>query len=333
MNLNKRTPLNAIGQFISHSEYQTLKTGFAARFPGAAPAVFLSKQSILDCIKTYPGLSGISFRYGLADVNDPLSRKIIMVPCEHTTGEKGEPDLVLLKEGYVSNDGEKVKGDELWQLLGNHVERVYNGRFHEVLSKVHRGYFWGIQRISALLAQEGCDGVMFNFGYNAAHPFPCKRNQQVLEAVDAGRQSLNVFMEYGQCDPPCVFEPGGGGGGVEGTGCLVKELMGRYGSRGAIQQLDVLRNFRDDYMLEQPDGYALYEMYYFVSRPILRAIQALPEKEQILQDLYSHELQQALELLNKGVFDQVLNLYKRTMAKLMETYIPETESLLIINNE
>lgn len=329
MNLNKKTPLEAIGQFISHSEYQTLKTGFAAKFPGAAPAVFLSKQSILDCIKTYPCLSGISFRYGLADVNNPLSRKIIMVPCEHTMSATDGPDLVLLKEGYVSNDGKKVKGDELWQLLGNHVERVYNGRYHEVLSKVHRGYFWGIQRISALLAQEGCDGLMFNFGYNAAHPFPCKRNQQVLEAVDAGRQSLHVFMEYGQCDPPCVFEPGGGGG-VEGTGCLVKELMGRYGQKDLTQQLDVLRSFRDDYMLEQVNGYALYEMYYFISRPILRAIQALPEKQQILQDLYNHELQQALELLNKGAFDQVLNLYKCTMAKLMDSYIFDA---VLINNE
>ncbi|SEM60504.1 hypothetical protein SAMN04488505_105163 [Chitinophaga rupis] len=328
MSLNRRPSLDSIGQFISHTEFQTLKTGFAAKFPDAAPAVFLSKQTILDCISTYPVLSGISFRYGLADVNDPLSRKIILVPCEHTTDEKGAPDLVLLKEGYVSNNGEKVKGDELWKLLGNHAERVYNGRFHEVLSKVHRGYFWGIQRISALLAQEGCDGVMFNFGYNAAHPFPCKRNQQVLEAVDAGRQSLNIFMEYGQCNPPCDIDPGGGGGGVEGTGCLVKELMGRYGQKSTEQQLNALRTLRDDYMLEQPGGYALYEMYYFVSRPIIRAMAALPEKEQVYQDLYNNELQQALDLLNKGAFDQVLNLYKRTMAKLMETYVFETESVI-----
>lgn len=329
MNLNRKPPLDAIGQFISHSEYQTLKTGFATRFPDATPAVFLPKQAILDCIKTYPGLSGISFRYGLADVNDPLSRKIILVPCEHTMTATAGPDLVLLKDGYVSDNGEKVKGDQLWQLLGNHVERVYNGRFHEVLSKVHRGYFWGIQRISALLAQEGCDGVIFNFGYNAAHPFACKRNQQVLEAVDAGRQSLNVFMEYGQCSPPCDIDPGdGGGGGVDGTGCLVKELMGRYGQKSTEQQLNVLRTFRDDYMLEQPDGYALYEMYYFVSRPIIRAIAALPEKEHIYGSLYNNELQQALDLLNKGAFDQVLNLYKRTMAKLMQTYVLETESVI-----
>ena len=330
MNLNKKPPLDAIGQFISHSEYQSLTSGFATRFPDATPAVFLSKQAILDCISTYPRLSGISFRYGLTDVNDPLSRKIIMVPCEHTMSATAGPDLVLLKEGYVSDNGEKVKGDELWKLLGNHVERVYNGRFHEVLSKVHRGYFWGIQRIKALLAQEGCDGVMFNFGYNAAHPFACKRNQQVLEAVDAGRQSLNIFMEYGQCSPPCLDDPGdpGGGSGVDSTGCIVKELMGRYGQKSTETQLDVLRTFRDDYMLEQANGYALYEMYYFVSRPIIRAIQALPEKEQICRDLYTNELQQALDLLNKGAFDQVLNLYKRTMAKLMETYVLETESVI-----
>jgi uncharacterized protein (DUF1015 family) len=81
-------------------------------------------------------------------------------------------------------------------------------------------------------------------------------------------------------------------------------------------------------MLEQPHGYALYEMYYFVSRPVLRAIQALPEREQIWQDLYNNELQEALQLLNKGTFDQVLNLYKTTMAKLMETYVLETESVI-----
>ena len=107
MTLPKKTPLRSVGKLIAAAEFQTLKTGFAEKFPEEAATVFLPKQAILDCIATYPRLSGISFRYGLTDAADPLSRKIIMVPCEHTADTNGAPDHMLFSNGYVSNDGAK----------------------------------------------------------------------------------------------------------------------------------------------------------------------------------------------------------------------------------
>jgi hypothetical protein len=314
----KRTPLASIGKLIAAAEFQDLSKGFAAKFPEETAAVFLPKQALLDCIATYPGLSGISFRYGLTNAADPLSRKIIMVPCEHTTDGNGLPDLLFFRNGYVSSDNVKVNLDQFWDLVGNHVEHTYNGKHHFILSKVHRGYFWGINRLKTLLDLDECGGLIFHFGYNNTHPNPLKRYQNILEVAGEDQQGRGIYMEYGQCNPPCDDD----GGGVGTTGiCILQELTGRYGKKNAEHQLDILRNFRDDYMLEQPNGYALYEMYYYLSRPVFLAIQSQPDPGEIWRNLYSNELQQALTLIADKKMEQALTLYKQIMQRLLHTYV------------
>lgn len=310
----KRAPLASIGKLIAAAEFQDLSKGFAAKFPEEAANVFLPKEALLDCIATYPGLSGISFRYGLSKAADPLSRKIIMAPCEHTTDGNGLPDLLLFRDGYVSSDHVKVSLDQFWQLAGNHVAHTYNGKHHFILSKVHRGYFWGINRLKTLLDLDECGGLIFHFGYNATHPNPLKRYQNILEVAGEDQQGRGIYMEYGQCNPPCSD---GGGTGI----CIVQELTHRHGKKTEEHQLDILRAFRDDYMLEQTNGYALYEMYYYLSRPIYLAIQALPEHEEIWLNLYRNELQQALTLIAERKMEQALALYEQIMQQLLYTYV------------
>jgi hypothetical protein len=318
MNVPKK-PLASVGQLISAEEFQSLKTGFATTFPTEAGAVFLSKQIILDCIASYPGLSGISFRYGLTDVNDPQSRKILLVPCEHTSDAAGIPEHLLFRAGYISNDGELVSLEQCWTLFGNHVERAYNGKHHSVLGRIHRGYFWGIDRIRELLNHDQCGGLIFHFGYNTTHPLPGRRHQQVLEVADKDGQGLQVYMEYGQCHPPCDLEPRPPGGGVGTTGiCIVQELAGRFGEE---EQLNKLRAFRDDYMLEQAGGYAYHEMYYYLSVPVVKAIQARPDHAQIWHDLYHNELQAVLALIDEQKMEEVLHLYRSIMQNLLHTYV------------
>jgi len=320
MIMPKRTPLASIGKLISSAEFQDLSKGFAAKFPEEAAAVFLPKQALLDCIATYPGLSGISFRYGLTNAADPLSRMIILVPCEHTSDVSGVPDHLLFKDGYVSGDGDKVSLNQFWEMIGNHIERTYNSKHHFVLSKVHRGYFWGIDRLKTLLDLDECGGLIFHFGYNATHPNPLKRYQNVLEVAGEDQQGRGIYMEYGQCAPPCVPEPPGGGVGDAGI-CIVQELAAHYGKKHAAQQLNILRAFRDDYMLEQAGGYALYEMYYYLSRPVYLAIQSRPDHEEIWRSLYENELQQALALITAQKMEQALALYKQIMQRLLDTYV------------
>lgn len=312
----KRPPLESIGKLIAAAEFQDLSKGFAAKFPEETAAVFLPKQALLDCIASYPGLSGISFRYGLSNAADPLSRKIILVPCEHTTDGNGLPDLLFFRNGYMSSDNVKVSLDQFWDLVGNHLEHTYNGKHHFVLSKVHRGYFWGINRLKTLLDLDECGGLIFHFGYNATHPNPLKRYQNILEVAGEDQQGRGIYMEYGQCTPPCdPTDPG------DTSICVLQELTGRYARKNAEQQLDILRTFRDDYMLEQAGGYALYEMYYYLSRPVFLAIQSYPDHEEIWRNLYRNELQQALALIAAQKMEQALALYKQIMQQLLYTYV------------
>jgi hypothetical protein len=320
MIISKRPPLASVGKLIAAAEFQALKAGFTATFPEEKAAVLLPKQAILDCIATYPGLSGISFRYGLADAADPLSRKIIMVPCKNTTDANGVPDHMLIREGYLTSDGVKVSLDQFWTLLGNHALHAYNGKHHLVLSKVHRAYFWGIDRLKTLLGLDDCGGLIFHFGYNATQPTPCKRYQNVLEVAGEDLQGRSIYMEYGHCDPPCITPPPGEG--VGGTGiCILHELAARFGNRHEEQQLNSLRAFRDDYVLEQPGGYALYEMYYYLSRPIFLAIQLLPDNKDIWHNLYRNEMQQVLALTEEKKMEQAFILCKEVIQKLLYNYV------------
>lgn len=315
----KRAPLRSIGKMIAAAEFQTLKAGFTSTFPGETASVLLPKQAILECIASYPGLSGISFHYGLTDAGHagPLSRKIIMAPCKHTTDANGIPDRVLFRDGYVSNDGFKVSLDEFWTLLGNHVEHACKSRRIPVLSKVQRAYFWGIDRIRTLLELDDCGGLIFHFGYNVAHSNPNRRYQNILEVAGEDLQGRRIYMEYGH--PP--GEGGEGGGTGDSSICFSKELIARFGGKNAERQLSSLRAFRDSFLPGQPGGYALYEMYYYLSRPISLAIQSLPGRDETWHGLYTNEMQQVLTLIEEQRMEQAFTVCKETMQRLLHNYV------------
>lgn len=314
----KRKPASQIGAPISARECQQLKAAFTDRFPRQVPAVFISREHLLNSIAGVADLSGIHFAYGLDDANTTASRRIIMVPARNlSNGESGIIQLVSSK-GYICDNGERISFEKLMQLLGNHVTNFATIKEEIPLSKLPRGYFWGIDKINKLLEVEQCAGLNFHFGYNPMLRAACRQFQMVLEVVDGNHNSLNMFLEYGQCTPPCDPDPGGGG--LTSSDCVATIAAERF-SKNADDNLDALREFRDNWLLQQENGQALYELYYFLSRPLVAEIQSRPNQEAIWAEIYHNGFSQCLELIRQNRNEDAKVYYVNLMNNLAKQFL------------
>jgi len=180
------------------------------------------------------------------------------------------------------------------------------------LSRLPKGYFWGIKKILKLLEVENCAGLVFHFGYNPAMPTAAQQFQNVLEVVDATFESLNVYMEYGQCF--CCVDPNPCSGD-----CVVSIAAEKY-LKDADSKLDALRAFRDEWLLQQKDGQALYEMYYFLSPNIVAEIQNKPNQDVIWEQVYNG-FSKCLDLVKQNKYEEVKAYYINLMHNLANRFL------------
>ncbi|HEX6431659.1 MAG TPA: CFI-box-CTERM domain-containing protein [Niastella sp.] len=313
----KTKPASLVGAPISAEECRQLKAAFEERYPDQIPAVFLSREIILSSIQGLSNVSGIQFNYGLDNADEPGSRRIILVPTRNRVDGESSAIRIVPRNGYVCENGERVNLDQFFTLLGNHVNNIKRIENEIALSRLPKGYFWGIKKVLKLLEVEKCAGLVFHFGYNPAMPTAAQQFQNVLEVVDDKFGSLNVFMEYGQCacciDPnPCTPE------------CLASIAAEKY-LKDADSKLDVLRAFRDSWLLQQKDGHALYEMYYFLSPNIVAEIQYRPNQDVIWENVYN-DFSKCLDLIKQNKYEEVKAYYINLMHSLANRFLlQETE--------
>jgi hypothetical protein len=312
----KQKPASQIGAPISEQDAQQLKAAFADRYPSQVPSVFLSREHILNAIEGVSNLSGILFVYGLGDANTAASRKIMLVPARNLSNGASGIIQVVSSKGYICDNGEIIGFEQLMQFLGNHVTNFKEIKEEIPLSKLPRGYFWGVNKIKKLLEVDQCAGFVFHFGYNPAMRAACRQFQSVLEVVDASHKSQHVFLEYGQCTPPCDDE----GPGITGSDCIASVAAERF-SNNADDKLNELRAFRDHWLLQQENGQALYEMYYFLSRPLVAEIQTRADQEAIWQDIYHNGFSKCLELIQQNRYEEAKAVYVNLMHGLANRFL------------
>jgi hypothetical protein len=308
----KRKPASLMGAPISAQECQELKAAFKERYAGQVPSVFLSRELILKSIEGLSNLSGIIFSYGLNDADVTASRRITLVPTRNTTSGESAIIPVIDRNGFLCDNGERVDFEKFLALSGNHVTDFRKLESEMSLTKLPKGYFWGINKILNLLNVENCAGVVFHFGYNIAMQSPCRRFQSVLEAVDSNNASLNTFMEYGQCTPPC--DP-------EDPSWIFTIFAERFSEEAADRDLNLLRAFRDNWLLKQENGQALFEMYYFLSPGLVAEINDRADQDAIWQDLYNNEYSKLLNLVKHNKFEEAQAIYVEMMNNMKERFL------------
>lgn len=311
----KKKPASLIGAPISAQECQQLKAAYNEKYPDQTPSVFLSKELILNSIQGLSNVSGILFSYGLDDAANAASRRITLVPTRNAdTGESAIINIIS-ENGYISNNGERIDLEQLLMLLANHVTNFKSEESEMPLTRLPRDYFWGINKIEQLLEVDNCAGLMFHFGFNTEIPTRCRQFQNVLEVVDANHKSLNVFMEYGQCRI------------CDGDGCFYTIAAERF-LTNAEAKLNVLRSFRDNWLLQQQNGQALFERYYFLSPGISAEIKHRADQESIWNEIYTNDFSNLVSLIEQNKFEEAQAFYISSLHNLANRYLVQEAEVL-----
>ena len=90
------------------------------------------------------------------------------------------------------------------------------------------------------------------------------------------------------------------------------------------EELTVLRDFRDTYLLQKPNGKRLIEIYYEHSPYIVHCIRQCEDEEEILRILYGI-IKRCVQAIKRGNMEFAYHTYCFMVLKLKELFVPELE--------
>jgi hypothetical protein len=296
-----------VGKQISKEQRDFLLTHFKDTFPDKTSSLELSK-SLLSYILTESGVSGIRFMYGKRD-SSKSETCIVLMPCGYDYKGDGIPNIIL-QENYFLHTGEQVSIEETWKILFNHVMHEHRLNPSLNVKKIHRGDYWGINRLMDFINYQEAASLRFSFGYS---PLECDFTQgihPVLEAMDINKNILDIFMDFtGPCPTSCVdpIEP-----------CIATNVMKIISQYESEEELNILRQFRDDLWFS-PNGH-LVELYYHTSPVLTTAIDQLENKEEIYKSIYYNSLKPCFEAINAQDDHKTCELFVQSFKNLANTY-------------
>lgn len=83
------------------------------------------------------------------------------------------------------------------------------------------------------------------------------------------------------------------------------------------KELTLLRKFRDEYMMRTEEGKSKVETYYNTAPGIVEAIDRRDDKCELYNDIYKN-IQLCVELIEKGEYEKVAELYTKMVVDLNE---------------
>ncbi|MDD6037950.1 MAG: hypothetical protein PUD20_04000 [bacterium] len=85
-------------------------------------------------------------------------------------------------------------------------------------------------------------------------------------------------------------------------------------------ELNLLRTFRDQYLLKSDDGEALVNEYYDIAPTIVKHINKLEDAGQIYEEIWAQYLTRCVQLIEKGENEACVALYQEMVWNLKEKY-------------
>lgn len=115
----------------------------------------------------------------------------------------------------------------------------------------------------------------------------------------------------------------------EDTGCcscgcfLVTACAEARGLPDDCEELQVLRAFRDGYLMESEETRAMVAFYYEIAPRIVAAVKASDTAKEELESIY-HSITHCVDLIRNQDFETALRLYRNTVAKLAVRFLPDS---------
>ena len=232
--------------------------------------------------------------YGMESVDDPMSKVILLIPCNATSTHLAIPNTIVQPEGYLNNKGERVGLKRTWELLYNHA--VHFSRLLPAVpfNKIVRGVFFGIQSLKTLLQEyTNAPALHYHFGWDNSLPQTAVQHKPVLQPLQTIGTGHEIYFDFGlPCPPACIGDPGG-----DGIIWPVTDIL-KGGSSGP-----------------------LVEMYYYVSPALKEAIYDTGRAKEIYAALNQNEIRQCNLLIEAGQFEAAKSLFEQVMENLIKTYL------------
>lgn len=119
--------------------------------------------------------------------------------------------------------------------------------------------------------------------------------------------------DYDDCP---IYKGDTGSGGCYLTSACVEAK----GLPDDCMELTTLRNFRDNWLKNQPGGLAEVAEYYAAAPKIVEKINALPNAKEIWGELYENLVLPCVKLIQKGELEETRKVYRACSLELSQQY-------------
>lgn len=103
------------------------------------------------------------------------------------------------------------------------------------------------------------------------------------------------------------------------TACIISK-----GLPDDCEELEVLRDFRDNYLINREHGRELFNFYYTHSPSIVSGINSQPDAPEIYESLYT-VIQNCVGYIRRDELEKAFRIYVQMVLMLREKYTPKTE--------
>ena len=167
-----------------------------------------------------------------------------------------------------------------------------------------------------------------NYGSYILDEFGDTVRDCVLDGADVGGNIGSIFGRAGEAVGRTLGGVVGSAVGVVkgAIGTVVDVISGgcyittavceEYGKPDDCYELTAFRNFRDNWLLSQPDGKELIDQYYRTAPAVVEAINRQSNRTEIYRYINEHYLRKCLEYIENGKNEKCRDLYTEMMEDL-----------------
>ncbi|MDW3191334.1 MAG: CFI-box-CTERM domain-containing protein [Cytophagales bacterium] len=294
-----------IGGLVSLNYFQNHYKSFKTKFQ-LPSEVSIDRQALERTLNASDLVKGIRFTFGLDDPQNINSLRVILVPCSSRYEDDPRNHPIISSHSYLDHRSESHNIYDVCRMISNYVSLINSQRPDWPYKEVTRGAFFGKDSIAQFVKSINNEDVSLYLGFNDANGF--------IVPILGPTDDLNgPFMNIGTpCPDVCLDE-----GETTDNPCPVSIAVIRCAEEN---QLDIHRQFRDQYLLTAEDGGTYYELYYFISPMIAHVLSAQENTTEKLEFIYNEKVVPFTQLVQKQKNEEAFEFLKETLRSWVLQY-------------
>ena len=166
---------------------------------------------------------------------------------------------------------------------------------------------------------------MGKFNYDKAeadlYDAGCHHPEEIYEYTS--EKGFNGFMREHGLKPEKYYKDQPGSGSGSGTeGCYITTAcVAAKGLPDNCEELELLRSFRDNYLMKSLEGIKDIDSYYRNAPKVVTSINALPNANEIWNRVYSEMVVPCVEMIKSDKLSETYALYKKCVKELADKYL------------